>query len=132
MQNINSIAELKDAIQILEVEQTMKGRLLKDNFSSIVHGFKPANLIAGVLQDVTKSPMLIDNILGIVMGLSTGSLTKSIFIGGSGSKIRRIVGTVLQYGIANTIANHSGLIKTVGTYLIQNLLRKRLVNIERP
>ena len=65
MQKITSVAELKNAIQSLEVEQIDKGTLLKEQFSTIVGSFKPANLIANSLNNIEKSPYLIENIFTI-------------------------------------------------------------------
>ncbi|MFZ0282609.1 MAG: hypothetical protein WAL29_13245, partial [Bacteroidales bacterium] len=61
MQKITSTAELKNAIQLLEAEQAEKEMLLKEQFSIAVDSFKPSNLIASSLNDITKSPYLIDN-----------------------------------------------------------------------
>jgi hypothetical protein len=130
MQNITNVAELKNAIESLEVEQAINGKLLKDHVFVIFNSFKPLNLVAGALKDITNAPMLIDNILGIVMGLSTGTLTKSLLIGSSGGSIKKIIGTILQYGITNVIASHSGFIKAIGTSLVQNIFHKRRMNKE--
>ncbi len=84
MQNITSIAELKNAIQLLEVEQADKGKLLKEQFYSTVESFKPANLIANTLNDIEKSPYLIENILGAAVGLVTGFYSNKLIFNCTG------------------------------------------------
>jgi hypothetical protein len=132
MQNITSVAELKNAIQILEVEQNLKGKILKEQFYLVYENFKPVNLLTGTLKDIVKSPYLIDNILGTAMGLATGYLSKKIFIGASGNKIKKIIGSILQFGITNVITQNSDSINTFGRSLFQHFLRKKEMNTEKP
>jgi hypothetical protein len=131
MQNITSVAELKNAIQLLEVEQNLKGKILKEQFYLVYENFKPINLLTGTLKDIVKSPYIIDNILGTVMGLATGYLSKKIFIGASGNKIKKIIGSILQFGITNVITQNSDSIKTFGRSLFQHFLRKKEMNTEK-
>jgi len=132
MQNITSVAELKNAIQLLEVEQNLKGKILKEQFYLVYENFKPVNLLTGTLKDIVKSPYLIDNILGTAMGLATGYLSKKIFIGASGNKIKKIIGSILQFGITNVITQNSDSINTFGRSLFQHFLRKKEMNTEKP
>jgi len=131
MQNITSVAELKNAIQLLEVEQNLKGKILKEQFYLVYENFKPINLLTGTLKDIVKSPYIIDNILGTVMGLATGYLSKKIFIGASGNKIKKIIGSILQFGITNVITQNSDSINTFGRSLFQHFLRKKEMNTEK-
>src|SRR4030042_3487647 len=101
MQNITSTADLKNAIQLLEVEQGIKGQLLKEQFLLTFESLKPVNLLKSTLNDAASSPYLIDNILGNLLGLVTGYLTKKIFIGASGNKFRKLIGSILQFGVVN-------------------------------
>ena len=132
MQNITSVAELKNAIQLLEVEQNLKGKILKEQFYLVYENFKPINLLTGTLKDIVKSPYIIDNILGTVMGLATGYLSKKIFIGASGNKIKKIIGSILQFGITNVVAQNSDSVKLFGRSLLQHFFRKREMNTEKP
>ncbi len=132
MQSISSVAELKNAIQLLEVEQMFKGKLLKEQFYLVYESFKPVNLITGTLNEIVKSPFLVDNLLGTVMGLATGFLSKKLLIGASGSKIKRLIVTVLQVGITNIISQNSDSIKSFGSFLFRSIFRKRGMKTEKP
>jgi hypothetical protein len=79
MQNIKSTAELKNAIQLLEAEQAEKGKILKEQVHSATERLKPANLISGILDDVNKSPYLVDNILGTALGLVSGFYSQKLY-----------------------------------------------------
>lgn len=132
MENISTVSELKNAIEFLKVEQAVKGRAVREHFYVVSDSFKPVNLLAGTLNDITRSPLLVENILGIGMGLLTGTMTKSVLIGASGSWVKKILGTVMQYGITNVVANHTGLLKTVGESLIKNFAGGRSRKIKMP
>jgi hypothetical protein len=54
MQNITSIAELKNAIQLLEVKQADKGQLLKEQFFLTFESLKPANLLRSTVNDIAS------------------------------------------------------------------------------
>ena len=132
MQNMTSTAELKNAIQLLEVEQAIQGQQLKEQFSLACKSLKPVNLLKSTLNDVVSSPYLIDNILSTVLGLATGYLSKKIFIGASGNKFRKLFGSVLQLGVTNVVAQHPDAIKSFGQFIFQHFLRKKERNTKKP
>jgi hypothetical protein len=131
MQNITSIAELKNAIQLLEVEQDLKGKLLKEHFYLTYESFKPVNLLKDTLNDIVKSPYMVDNILGTALGLASGYLSKKIFIGTSGNKIKKLIGYIMQFGITNVVAQNSDAIKSFGRSVFQSFFRKKEMNTEK-
>jgi hypothetical protein len=128
MQNITTIAELKDAIQILEVEQTVKWQLLKEQFHVTYESLKPVNLLKSTFTDIATSPFLIENILGNVVGLATGYLSKKIFVSFSGNIFRKLFGSVLQVSVKNIVAQHPDAIKAFGQFIIQHFLHKKEMN----
>lgn len=124
MQYITSKSGLKYAIQRLEVERDFKEQQLRDNFQKAYNSLKPVNLIKETLNEVVSSPLLIDNILNTTIGLATGFITKKIVIGSSGNNFRRLLGTVLQFGIIN-IAQRPQIIKTLGLSIFRNFIHKK-------
>jgi hypothetical protein len=132
MQTITSISELKNAIQLLESEQDIKVQVLKKQFYLVYESFKPVNLITGTLNDIAKSPFLIDNIAGTAIGLVSGFLTKKIFIGASGSMIRKLLGSILQFGVTNVVAQNSDFIKSLGQFIFQKVFRKKEKTTDKP
>jgi len=131
MQNITSSETLKDAIQLLEVEQDIKGQLLKEQLYITYESLKPLNLLKHTLKEISSSPYLIDNISGSAMGLVSGFLSKKIFVGASGNLIRKLIGSVLQFGITNVVAQNSDVIRSFGQALFHHFLRKKELNSER-
>lgn len=132
MQNITSITELKNSIQSLEVEQADKGNLLKEQFYTTVESFKPANLIANTLNDIEKSPLLIENILGAAVGLVTGFYTNKLIFNARGNKLKKLIGVVLQFGVTNLVARNQGAVRSIGQVIIKHLARKKRMNSIKP
>ena len=131
MQNITSSVSLKEAIQLLEVEQGIKAQLLKDQFYLTFESLKPVNLLKNTLHDISSSPYLIDNILGTAMGIASGFLTNKIFVGRSGNIVRNLLGSVLQFGVTNVVAQHPETIKSLGEVIMQFILRKKGANSKK-
>ena len=125
MQNITSAAELKDAIQLLEAEQSIKGQLLREQLFLTYESLKPVNLLRNALKEISSTPYLIDNISGTAMGLLGGFLSKKIFVGTSGNLIRKLFGSVLQIGVTNLVTQNSEIIRSVGQALIQHFFQKK-------
>jgi hypothetical protein len=125
MQNITSTIELKNAIQVLAAEHTIQGQLLKEHLLLTYKSFKPVNLLRSTLQEVTSSPYIIENILGAVLGLATGYLSKKIVVAGSGNIFRKLLGSVLQVGVTNFVSQHPEGIKSIGQYIFQHIFNKK-------
>ena len=125
MLNITSAVELKDAIQLLEAEQSIKGQILREQLFLTYESLKPVNLLRNALKEISSTPYLIDNISGTAMGLLGGFLSKKIFVGASGNLIRKLVGSVLQFGVTNLVAQNSEIIKSVGQALIRHFFQKK-------
>jgi hypothetical protein len=128
MGNINSVVTLQNAIQLLEVEQADKRQLLKEQFYLTYESLKPVNLLKRTLNDIATSPFLIDNILNTGMGLVSGWLSKKVFIGTSGNLFRKLMGSVLQFGITKIIAQHPDTTKSLGQFIFRHILRKKELN----
>ncbi len=132
MENITSITRLKSAIQLLEAEHAKKGMLLKEHFYFTCKKLEPVGLLRSSLDDVSSSPNLIGSILSTVIGLGTGYFSKKLVVGASVSSFRRLLGSVLQFGITNVIAQHPDAIKSFGRVIIQHILRKKVINPDKP
>jgi hypothetical protein len=132
MQKITSAEGLKNAIQLLEAEQAEKGQLLKKQFYLTYESFKPVNLFANALNDIGKSPYLIDNILGAAMGLVTGFYSNKLIFNPRGNKFKKLIGVALQFGVTNLMAKYQGTISTVGRTIFQHLARRKSKNSIKP
>jgi hypothetical protein len=125
MQNINSTAGLKNAIQLLEVKQAANRKQLKEQIYSTYESFKPVNLLKSTLHDISSSPNLIDNVLSIVLGLASGLISNIVFKGMAGTRFRKLLSPVLQSGVTNFIAQHTDSIRSIGEIVLLRIFRKK-------
>jgi hypothetical protein len=132
MENINTTADIKYAIQLLEAEQAVKEKLLKDQFHITYESLKPVNLLKSTIKEISTSPYLIENIIGSATGLATGYISRKIVVGASGNLFRKLFGAILQFGITNLVARHPDEIRSLGQSLFQHIFHKRNVNPEKP
>ena len=124
MENISCAAELKIAIQKLEFQHSLQGKMLQEDFFIAYDSLKPANLIKNTLSEITSSPYLIDNMLAAVTGMISGYISKKIAVGASHSLFRKIMGSVLQFGVTNLVAQNPDALKTIGNWIIQQLFHR--------
>jgi hypothetical protein len=125
MQTTDATEELKNAIRLVEIRQSMNRQLLKEQLLFTYDTLKPANLIRSTLKEVTSSPFLIGNLTGSVIGLTTGYLSKKIVIGSSVSVLRKLMGYILQYGVTNIISKNAEVIESYGKSFLKRLFSKR-------
>jgi hypothetical protein len=77
------------------------------------------------LKEITLSHDLTDNILGTASGLASGYLSKKIFIGASGNLFRKLIGSLLQFGVTTVVSQHPDVIKSLGKLIIQHLFARK-------
>jgi len=125
MEKIDYVARLKNDIQILEEEQSVKAKQLKDQLFLTYESFKPAKILQSTLKDLVTSPQMLDNIIDTTLSIATGYISKRIVVGASSNIIRRILGSIIQAGATKFISNHAGAIKTAGQIALQQIFRKK-------
>lgn len=121
MQNITSGEELKDAILLLESERDEKVKDLKEQFLFTYEALKPANLIKNAISDITTSPDILENVLGSVIGMVTGFLSRKIMVGGTSNVFKRLFGTVLQFVVTNYVSRHPEAIKAFSQFIVHTV-----------
>jgi len=124
MEKITTSAELKNAIQLLEVEQYVSGQQLKDQLFTTYESFKTVNLFKNTLKEVVSSPFVIDNLIATGISMATGYLSGKILVGVSSKIVRNLLGTVLQFGVKRA-GNPLQSAKSIGHNIIQHFLHKK-------
>jgi hypothetical protein len=125
MEKITSVAGLKDAIQILEEDQALKGQLLKEQFFLTYESFKPAKLLGSTLKEMVASPHMIENIIDTSISLATGYFAKRVVAGASSNVLRKLLGSVLQYGVTNFMARNTDAIRSAGKLAFQQIFSRK-------
>ena len=124
--------ELKSKIQILEAEQAVLLIQMKERFFHAYESLKPVNLIENTLKEISSSPFLVNNLLGAVIGLTAGYVSKKAVVRNSHSNARKLFGYILQFGVTNLVAQNPKTIKSFGKYVFRQIFRKKETNYSKP
>lgn len=95
---------LDETIARLEMERDLKFDELKDQMSITFQSMKPIHLLNGALEDIKEFPEVKSNIVQLVVSLAGGYLSKKLLLGKSKSPFKKILGSLLQYGITNFVS----------------------------
>lgn len=114
MEPIKTQHELRAAILQLEYQQAEEGKALKEQFHLAYNSVKPANIILNTLKDLGDSNFVKDGFLNTSVGFGTGYLSKMIFQGVVNSPVKKLLGSVLMYGITNFVSKNPDGIKLMG------------------
>lgn len=120
MQYITTTYRLKETILLLESVRDDQSARLKDDFKQAYLNVKPVNLLKQTLNEVVSSPIILDKLLATSIGLVSGFITKKIITGKSDNKFRKIIGTILEFGVINIIAQRNVFFKTAIRLLLNS------------
>ena len=122
--NKNETDSLNELILVMEKKHANDLELFKDQFHIAYNSLRPINLIKGVLHDVTASPEIKNDIVSNAIGLGAGFLSKKILVGNSHHPFKRVLGTLLQFGVANLVSKKTPNLKAIGGSLLKSLFKK--------
>lgn len=126
MKKISNAAELKEYISELELRRDQEKQALKDHIIGIKESLRPVNLLRQAAAGATEPASLTSKVIGSVLGLAVGYLTKKAVFGkAAANPIKKIAGTLLQMGVAGTISKNSDSIASMGSGLLRFFRRKR-------
>jgi len=130
MEKINTASELKIAIQRLELKQHEDLENIKAQLHQTYESLRPLNLLKSTLEELSSSPYLGENLMTTTMALVSGFMAKKITVGSSDRPLKKIFGTLLQFGVANLVSQHSSEIVSFGQSLVHRFFRKKEVESE--
>ena len=125
MEKIITENDLRTAILHLESKQADEAKSMKEQFLVAVESIKPINLIKSTFIEASESRDLQDNLINKSLGFSAGYVTKVLFQVATGGPVKKILGTVLMFGIKNLVARNPETVKTWGRVffkVVKNLL----------
>lgn len=99
----NEAVLLKEKILLLKEKQASELKLLKEELHSTHELLKPLNFIKNTLVEVATLPEMKNKLLTGALGLVTGYLSKKVLFGASTNPVKKMLGTVLQFAIANVV-----------------------------
>lgn len=112
MDKIKNSAELKEAIRKLEEKQAREWQELKAQTDMSLANTSPFGVIKNVVSDAVslkneEAPDMWITALSMLVGYGA----KRLVVQDSDSKMRELLGTAVQFGVTNLVANNSHVIK---------------------
>jgi hypothetical protein len=125
MQKISTIAELRYEVAQLQIKQSLQSQSLKEQFKNVRESLRPVNLIKSTFREVVNSPDLMTNVLNAGVGLAAGILTKRMFVGSTHNPFKRLLGTLLEAGMATIVTTKGDSIRDAATHLFNSVFSKK-------
>lgn len=124
MKKKNETDALNELIFLQQHQYDVDLRLLKEQFHIAYESIKPINLIKNLVHDVSSSPEIKEDVVGNIMGLVTGFISKKLMVDKDSGTVKKVLETILQFAIGNVVSKHSIDIKAIGTALFNNFFKK--------
>lgn len=119
MKNKNATDTLNEMIIVQRMIYDNDLEQLKNQFDVAYESVKPLNVVKNLFQEITASPDIKNNLLNNLIGLGTGFLSKKLLLGSPHNPIKKVLGTLFEFAVANTVSKHSEGIKTIGGNLFK-------------
>lgn len=113
MKTKNETDSLNDLIILVEQKRAYELELLKEQLYLVSESLDPINLIKNVFHEVVDSPEIKNNLVNSAIGLFTGFISKKVLTGNSHNSFKRVLGTLIQFGVTNVVSKHSDDVKTI-------------------
>lgn len=124
MHGITSANKLKEAIQELQRRQVIEGEMLKEQFALTVERIRPALVLKNFGENIVSAGIA-GNILNATVGMTAGYVSKRVFIGSSGNRLRILLGNVLQLGMIGVITRNPRLVRGLMGKLMSRFIKKK-------
>jgi len=103
MKELTPTQKLNSAIDILEKKQQREWQDVKNHFRKVTNELSPINLVKSTLEDLNQ-PEIKSQVIQAFFSISSGYLTRKIFIGKSKNDFKKLIGYILQYIMTNFIS----------------------------
>jgi hypothetical protein len=128
MKNKNATDTLNEMIIVQKMIYDNDLQQLKNQFDVAYDSIKPINLVKNLFQEVTASPDIRSNLLSNIIGFGTGFISKKLLLGATHNPIKRVLGTIFEFAVANVASKHSDGIKSIGGKLFNRFFNKNKTN----
>ena len=124
MKKTNETDSLNELLALYEQKHHYELKALKEQFDVAYESLKPINFIKNLFHEVSTSPEIKNDLVANVIGLGTGFISKKLLVDKTDSPIKKVLGTVFQFAVANLVSKHSDTIQTIGGNLVRHFLNK--------
>ena len=125
MKKRNETDALNEAIILLQEKRQKEFVLLKEQLHTVYESIKPVNILKRTFQEVTESPKLKNNFVNIAVGLTSGFLSKKLLLGSSLNPVKNLIGSILQFTVANVVSKHADDVKSAGENLLHRFFKSK-------
>jgi hypothetical protein len=82
---------------------------------------RPSNLLKSAVKDIAATPGIAQAAIGTSIAIGAGVLSKKIVVGNSTGIFKKLMGGIVEFTVANSIANNAELITSRGIDLLKKL-----------
>jgi hypothetical protein len=121
MRKITTIEELREAIQLLEIQQKKEAVDLKEELNAAYERIHPINLINSTLKDAFGSVELKENLINASTIFASGLLSNVLLRGIKNNSVKKILSTGLMLVVTNFLSKHPDTIKNLANRLFSSV-----------
>jgi len=110
--------DLKIAIRQAENKQSEEWVLLNEQLLIVRDSLHPLQILKRSFNEVVSSSTEKNNLLGTVMGLTAGVISKALVVGATHNPIKVLFGALLQMKVSNSVAKNAGTLGFIASNLI--------------
>ena len=121
--DITNSTQLQQQIAYLHSKSDNQKAAIRTHFNKVVESMKPINLLKSTVKDIGESPGLAKTAIGTSVAIGAGVLSKKMIIGKSNNIFKRVLGTVVEFAVARSIANNSEAIASKGISLLKKMAK---------
>jgi hypothetical protein len=122
---INSIADLRASIKTLEQQKEAQKDDLVKQFHAVAESLKPANILKRSFSKVIHAQGMSEKLLNAGLSIGMGLLSKKLFLGNTPGIARKLIGTVMELGVAGMVSKKSASLKRGALNLLSKLFKPR-------
>lgn len=128
MRSINSLKDLEATIQDLEYQQKQHKVDMLDQLEMVKQSIRPSNLLKHAFNDLKEDRELRQSFFNSATSMGLGFLTKSLFVGKSGSIVKTLLGNIAESAIREISSGEK--FQAYWQAIVKNLFRKKNKNEE--
>ncbi|MFD2938785.1 hypothetical protein [Flavobacterium notoginsengisoli] len=104
MEAINTIDQLNQKIQELEVRQDTEWCAIKDHIDDLKENLKPINLIRNTVEEINETVGFKSHLAQSAISIGIGYLAKRFIVGKGDSMFKGILGSIVQLIVTNLVS----------------------------
>ncbi|MBX2888390.1 MAG: hypothetical protein KF829_07040 [Ferruginibacter sp.] len=123
---ITSVSDLDNAILALSHKKVMQEALIKEQWEITKDSFKPTNILQKSFEKLSLTTDVSEGLTRSIAGAGLGLLSQYLVKNKKHSRIKSILFSTLEKGIASGIQENRLFIKAYAKALYKNLFRRKV------